>query len=50
MKVEIYLFGGVDVDFEKVIIFLGGLIVFEGKMCFMLVYEESQGELVSYML
>jgi flagellar assembly factor FliW len=50
MKVETYLFGGVDVDPEKVITFPAGLIAFEDKTRFTLVHEESTGQPASYTL
>lgn len=50
MKVETYLFGGVEVDPEKVITFPNGLVSFEGKTRFTLVHEEGKGQPASFTL
>lgn len=50
MKIETYLFGSVEVNPETVITFPVGLVGFESAKRFMLVHEETKGELASFTL
>ena len=50
MKVETFLFGGVEVAPERVIRFPNGLLAFEGNQKFMLIHEADKGEPVSFTL
>lgn len=50
MKVETYLFGGVEIDPEKVITFPNGLVAFEKNKRFTLVHEEGKTQPSSFTL
>lgn len=50
MKVKTYLFGEVEVDPEKVIVFPAGLLAFEDNKRFMLVHEADEKEPSAYTL
>jgi flagellar assembly factor FliW len=50
MKVETYLFGGVEIDPEKVITFPNGLVAFENNKRFTLVHEEGKEQPSSFTL
>jgi flagellar assembly factor FliW len=50
MKVETYLFGGVEVDPAQIITFPGGLLGFESNQRFMLIHEADKGAPVSFTL
>lgn len=50
MKVETYLFGGVEIDPEKVITFPNGLVAFEKNKRFTLVHEEGKTQPASFTL
>lgn len=50
MKVETFLFGGIEVDPDHVINFPDGLLAFESNKRFMLIHEDEKGVPVSYTL
>lgn len=50
MKVETYLFGGVEVDPHQIINFPYGLMGFEANKRFMLIHEADKGAPVSFTL
>ncbi|MGE5385883.1 MAG: flagellar assembly protein FliW [Betaproteobacteria bacterium] len=50
MKVETYLFGGVEVDPHQIINFPNGLMGFETNKRFMLIHEADKGAPVSFTL
>ncbi|MBS1198472.1 MAG: flagellar biosynthesis protein FliW [Proteobacteria bacterium] len=50
MKIETFLFGGVEVDPDRVISFPDGLLAFESNKRFMLIHEAEKGAPVSYTL
>ena len=50
MKVETFLFGGVEIDPDRVISFPDGLLAFESNQRFMLIHEAEKGTPVSYTL
>lgn len=50
MKVETYLFGGVEVNPEQIINFPDGIAAFENNKRFMLIHEADKGEPVSFTL
>lgn len=50
MKVETFLFGGVEVDAEHVIQFPDGLLGFEDNKRFLLIHEADKGAPISFTL
>lgn len=50
MRVETYLFGGVEVNSEQVISFPNGMAGLESSKRYLLIHEEGKGEPVSFTL
>ncbi len=50
MKVQTFLFGGVEVNPELIITFPDGLVAFENNKRFMLIHEADKGAPVSFTL